>query len=640
MSIEVARIIMATDTRQQSLSATATAINSIRLNCQIPVHVRVYVRDAPCESFSVDGLQVDFIDVSPGLRRSGDVPRHVNAEATFDRIAGARMSEDWDSALILDFDQIAIGDVTDLFRFDLSGCLAAGRMWNRSLGEAVGEWFGRSLPAAWQHLAGYRYFYMGPLLNLAAMREAGSFEIFDRFHKDAGMEEQIALHAALGNRVKDLPPVYNTVPQWDGVSGDSRILHFTGPAKPWSNPTLRGAGYWNRYATTMEVLSRGQHQGDHGPRRLHLGCGYNPIPGWENVDIDPALADAKQVDLTAPLPYLSDSIELIYCEHVIEHLDLSGQQRLLEECARILKPGGALRLVTPDLEALAAELTSPTPLGTKYCEWAANAFPWGVQEPRMTHVLNHMMRAWGHRFIHSRTSLSGALVAAGFPAEGIRAGGLDDTDIPEFNGLANTGRMPPGLLEFESFSVEARLPDGGRGAAAKSAITDAERLFGCNAGLLKTDTPLGILHVQACLPHEPGAIYRDIFPNRSQSLVWLDPFEDKVPASDQEVSDHSSANAGEGLVRLEGDALMALTSLVLEDSRFDFIYFDLEVAGDDLPYWASLIGRLTKHDGVLVVRRPLAGNSPVESGSLCSLLLATQFSDTGRTNPSILRRKK
>lgn len=272
---------MASDTRKESLSATATAINSVRLNCTIPAHVRIYVREVEYDSFSVDGLQVEFIPVPPSLQRAGNVPAHVHAEATFDRIAGARMSTDWDSALILDFDQLAISDITNLFRFDLSECLAAGRLWNKCLDDAVVEWFGRSLPEQWKYVAQYRFFYMGPMLNLAAIRDVNAFTLFDDFHADGGMEEQIALHVALRDRIKPLPSIYNVIPQWDGISSDAAILHFTGPSKPWNNPDLQGAKFWQRYATSMETLSRGQYSGLQS--RKHYVNRNAKVPGWQNV---------------------------------------------------------------------------------------------------------------------------------------------------------------------------------------------------------------------------------------------------------------------------------------------------------------------------------------------------------------------
>src|SRR5262245_43358548 len=87
-------------------------------------------------------------------------------------------------------------------------------------------------------------------------------------------------------------------------------------------------------------------------RRLHLGCGPNLLTGWANVDLRSA-AGVVELDLAHALPVADDSVELIYSEHFIEHLDRGDGERLLRECRRVLKPGGRIRISTPDLQAAA-----------------------------------------------------------------------------------------------------------------------------------------------------------------------------------------------------------------------------------------------------------------------------------------------
>ena len=58
-------------------------------------------------------------------------------------------------------------------------------------------------------------------------------------------------------------------------------------------------------------------------------------------------------DLTKPLPFAADSFSAIYASHVVEHLYLKDAQKLLAECRRVLKPGGVVRIVVPDLRSMA-----------------------------------------------------------------------------------------------------------------------------------------------------------------------------------------------------------------------------------------------------------------------------------------------
>jgi SAM-dependent methyltransferase len=59
-------------------------------------------------------------------------------------------------------------------------------------------------------------------------------------------------------------------------------------------------------------------------------------------------------DLTKPLPLKENTVSVIYGAHVLEHLYLADAQRLLGECLRVLRPGGVIRMVVPDLRSMAA----------------------------------------------------------------------------------------------------------------------------------------------------------------------------------------------------------------------------------------------------------------------------------------------
>jgi len=78
--------------------------------------------------------------------------------------------------------------------------------------------------------------------------------------------------------------------------------------------------------------------------KVQFGCGGNILPGWENHDSD--------VDITAPLPYPDSSVDEVFSEHCMEHVDSHQAVRFLDECLRILKPGGKLRLCIPVIDRL------------------------------------------------------------------------------------------------------------------------------------------------------------------------------------------------------------------------------------------------------------------------------------------------
>ncbi|MFL0357658.1 class I SAM-dependent methyltransferase [Erythrobacter sp. GH1-10] len=130
-----------------------------------------------------------------------------------------------------------------------------------------------------------------------------------------------------------------------------------------------------------------------GPRGLNLGSGSHCIDGMLNVDIDPR-ADAF-VDLTKPLPLPDACFDVIFTEEVIEHVDEAAGARLLDECFRVLKPGGVIHVATPCLEYFGARVANEDSHGAE---------------------INQIFYEHGHRFIYSRPRLTAALEQAGFEA--------------------------------------------------------------------------------------------------------------------------------------------------------------------------------------------------------------------------------
>lgn len=81
--------------------------------------------------------------------------------------------------------------------------------------------------------------------------------------------------------------------------------------------------------------------------KLDLGCGKNKQPGHFGVDLYSPDADLK-LDLTKfPWPWKNESVSEIFCSHFIEHLDQSVRYKFFEECWRILKPDGIVRIIVP-----------------------------------------------------------------------------------------------------------------------------------------------------------------------------------------------------------------------------------------------------------------------------------------------------
>ena len=83
------------------------------------------------------------------------------------------------------------------------------------------------------------------------------------------------------------------------------------------------------------------------PLRLHLGAGTHRPPGWVNVDVLGMSPDLHW-DLRRRLPFPDGAADAVFLEHVLEHFALAAGLDLLDECRRVLAPGGIVRVGVPD----------------------------------------------------------------------------------------------------------------------------------------------------------------------------------------------------------------------------------------------------------------------------------------------------
>lgn len=85
---------------------------------------------------------------------------------------------------------------------------------------------------------------------------------------------------------------------------------------------------------------------------LNLGCGQHHHPDWINVDFSSTGPGVIAYDLQWGIPFSSNSFDVVYHSHLLEHFPRRRAFCLMQECFRVLKPGGIIRVVVPDLEQI------------------------------------------------------------------------------------------------------------------------------------------------------------------------------------------------------------------------------------------------------------------------------------------------
>jgi predicted SAM-dependent methyltransferase len=197
-----------------------------------------------------------------------------------------------------------------------------------------------------------------------------------------------------------------------------------------------------------------------GPKKLQIGCGKNLLDGWLNTDIYTGQGpDVAYLDATVRFPFDDATFDYVFSEHQIEHIPYPAGLFMLRECCRVLKPGGRIRIATPNLARILAIYTSkPTEEQQHYIKWSVDRHTpqTGIYSP--AHVINTFFTSWGHAFIYDPDSLRQSMEQAGFvsvveyPAE--------QSDDPHLRGIETHAREigSKRVNDFETMVLEAARP--------------------------------------------------------------------------------------------------------------------------------------------------------------------------------------
>lgn len=88
--------------------------------------------------------------------------------------------------------------------------------------------------------------------------------------------------------------------------------------------------------------------------KLHLGCGNQHFEGYINIDCIRTRAADYICDIRK-LPFPENSVSLIECYHVIEHLPRKDLLKTFQGFYKVFKPGGRLIIECPDFDKAVKE---------------------------------------------------------------------------------------------------------------------------------------------------------------------------------------------------------------------------------------------------------------------------------------------
>ena len=81
--------------------------------------------------------------------------------------------------------------------------------------------------------------------------------------------------------------------------------------------------------------------------KLHLGCGRKHLEGWANVDVNPKANPDICLDLNDEWPWDDNSVDEVYCNHVLEHFTPREYLKILGKMYRVCKHAAILRINVP-----------------------------------------------------------------------------------------------------------------------------------------------------------------------------------------------------------------------------------------------------------------------------------------------------
>ena len=166
--------------------------------------------------------------------------------------------------------------------------------------------------------------------------------------------------------------------------------------------------YWELRFNSARIA----HSASNHNSLLNVGCGDLTKGGWINLDSDYPNHNRFYYNAENPLPFATESIEHIHAEHFLEHLEYFSAHDFIKECFRVLKVGGSLRIIVPDLEKyISSYVINDQDFFKRLVDLGGSTIPLTTR----AQVCNQMFRMGGaHKYAWDFETLGIAIKGAGF----------------------------------------------------------------------------------------------------------------------------------------------------------------------------------------------------------------------------------
>ncbi len=191
-------------------------------------------------------------------------------------------------------------------------------------------------------------------------------------------------------------------------------------------------------------------------RKLQVGSSISNLEDWLASDLIPTTSNCIMLDATKKFPFSDNTFDYIYSEHMIEHITWDDGQKMLLESFRILKPGGKIRIATPNMSTFVGFYTGKTTkTSEKYIEWITEKYIKGIDMYKPAFVLNNLFKNWNHQFIYDQELLGLALQKSGFKdIKTVSYGCSDDVNLQDLEHHGeHVGNIE--MAKFETLVMEA-----------------------------------------------------------------------------------------------------------------------------------------------------------------------------------------